>query len=229
MGNVKQKIVDMADMAEQILDSGVSDTELDEFMELQLSREDVRFYHTNKDIIFGMLGWDPDDDDYIDESIKMPRMNEDSFDEQEWLEDDDDEEDDEEDYNDDDLADYEWEVGSALSAQLEDNDIEFDSDNLGDALHDNMEFILQCMKNGMSALDCAVELRNDEEFMDSIVDYDDDDYDYDEMDESLIMPKLDEGCNCGKKRPITIPNEKRPLIKRPKPPVVKRNNPTRST
>lgn len=217
MGNVKQKIADMADMAEQILDSGVSDTELDEFMELQLSPEDVRFYHTNKDIIFGMLGWDPDDDDYLDESIKMPRLNEDSFDEQEWLEDDDE---DEEDYNVDDLADYEWEVGSALSAQLEDNDIEFDSDNLGDALRDNMEFILQCMKDGMSSLDCAVELRNDEEFMSQITD--------DFMGESIKMPKLDEGCNCGKKRPITIPNEKRPLIKRPKPPVVKRNNPTRS-
>jgi hypothetical protein len=80
--------------------------------------------------------------------------------------------DDEDDYGDD-LSEYEWEVGSALYTQLEDSNIEFDEDNLGDALYDKMDFIPRCMKKGLSPLDCALKLMKDKEFMSQIVDEDD--------------------------------------------------------
>jgi hypothetical protein len=279
MGAVKEKIAELADMAEQILDSGVSDQELDEFMEGQLSPEDTQFYHAHKDIIFNMFGWESEEEDEenditphynrhgfvdndpytVDESLMMPKLNEkkskqtyedwldyvywqidalldhdideeytrdllkeyddnlremydngegapeaaqfivdndiqnypddedfkDSKDVDDFDDESDDFEPDEEDEDDgDELSDYEWEVGSALTAQLEDNDIQFDEDNFGDALRDKMEFIRQCMKDGMEPLDCAVELRNDEEFMNSITD------EYNDMDEAIKMPRM---------------------------------------
>lgn len=79
---------------------------------------------------------------------------------------------DEDDYGDD-LSEYEWEVGSALYTRLKDSNIEFDEDNLGDALYDKMGFILRCMKGGLSPLDCALKLMKDKEFMSQIVDEDD--------------------------------------------------------
>lgn len=87
--------------------------------------------------------------------------------------------------NDDELSDYEWEVGSFINAKLEDDDLEIDTDNLADALRDKMEFIHQCMKNGWEPMDCAVELMSDEEFMEGIIEED-------QLDESYIMPRLNE-------------------------------------
>ncbi len=220
MGAIKEKMFEIAELIQRMLDEGVQDSEVDEYLEAQLSPEDYEFYHQNKDVIFQhFLG-------YMGESLTMPRLVESEY-EENW-----EDEEDDEDYNDDDLADYEWSVGSALTAQLEDQGISIDSDNLGDALRDQMDFILQCMKDGWNPLDCAVELINDEEFMSHIRDEDDDDYedfeDYDDMDESLMMPKLDEGCNCGKKR--IIPN----IVRRPTPstktasrPIIRRPMPKR--
>jgi len=76
-------------------------------------------------------------------------------------------EDEDEDYSDE-LSDYEWEVGRFITSKLEDEDIEYDEDNLGDALRDKGEFLLQCMKDGMKPMDCAVELMSDEEFMNEL-------------------------------------------------------------
>ena len=77
-------------------------------------------------------------------------------------------EDEDEDYSDE-LSDYEWEVGRFITSKLEDEDIEYDEDNLGDALRDKGEFLLQCMKDNMEPMDCAVELMSDEEFMAELV------------------------------------------------------------
>jgi hypothetical protein len=59
MGKVKEEIYKMAEMVEQIIDSGVSDQELDEFMEMELKDKPgyYEFYHAHKDIIFDMLGY----------------------------------------------------------------------------------------------------------------------------------------------------------------------------
>jgi len=217
MGPIKEKMLEIAELIQLMLDEGVQDSEVDEYLEVQLTPEDYEFYHQNKDVIFQhFLG-------YMGESFAMPLVE--SEYEENW-----EDEDGEEEYNDDDLADYEWSVGSALTAQLEDQGISIDSDNLGDALYDQMGFILQCMKDDMNPLDCAVELINNEEFMSNIRVEDDDDYedfeDYDDMDESIKMPKLDEGCNCGKKRPIPniirrpaapVKTASRPIIRRPMP------------
>jgi len=218
MGAIKEKMIEIAELIQRMLDEGVQDSEVDEYLEAQLTPEDYEFYHQNKDVIFQhFLG-------YMVESLAMPRLVESEY-EENW-----EDEDGEEEYNDDDLADYEWSVGSALTAQLEDQGISIDSDNLGEALYYQMGFILQCMKDDMNPLDCAVELINNEEFMSNIRVEDDDDYedfeDYDDMDESIKMPKLDEGCNCGKKRPIPniirrpaapVKTASRPIIRRPMP------------
>lgn len=82
MGAIKEKIAELADMAEQILDSGVSDQELDEYMEVQLKDEPgmVEFYHAHKDIIFDMLGWEPEEEDEEDEEDDItPRYNRHGF------------------------------------------------------------------------------------------------------------------------------------------------------
>jgi hypothetical protein len=113
---------------------------------------------------------------YLNAVHTVSKLNEDSFDEQEWLEDDDEDED----YGDE-LSDYEWEVGSALTAVLEENEIEYDEENLPDALRDKIDFILQCMKDGWEPSTCAQELMSDAEFMAEIS--------YDDMDENLDEAK----------------------------------------
>jgi len=83
----------------------------------------------------------------------------------------------EDDYSDDNLADYEWEVGSALTAYLEDNDIKVNIDYLdylSDVLRDKIEFIKLCMNDGTEPMDCAAMLINDDEFMKEISEIDDD-------------------------------------------------------
>jgi len=85
MGAIKEKIHELAELAYQIMDSGVSDQELDEFMEMELQAQPGmgEFYHAHKDIIMDMLPMMESKDE-----IFMPRLNEDSFDEEEFLEDD---------------------------------------------------------------------------------------------------------------------------------------------
>lgn len=175
MGAIKEKIAELADMAEQILDSGVSDQELDEFMEAQLSPEDVEFYHAHKDVIFGMLGWGPEEYEDMDESIKMPRLNEDSFDEQEWLEDD------------KELQPYEewldeiyWQMDSLL-----DHDI--DEDYTKELFIKHEDELRKMHKSGLDTTEAAQ----------GLIDADQDELDadpdnYESFDESIIMPRMNE-------------------------------------
>lgn len=71
-------------------------------------------------------------------------------------------------YDDDELADYEYEVSSLISAQFEDNDIYYDKDMLIDTIREHVPFVLQCMKDDMEPMDCAVELLSNEDFLEDM-------------------------------------------------------------
>jgi len=52
MGAIKEKLFEIAEIIQQMLDEGVKDFEVDEYLEAQLTPEDYQFYHQNKDVIF---------------------------------------------------------------------------------------------------------------------------------------------------------------------------------
>jgi hypothetical protein len=59
MGKIKEKIYELAEMVQDLIDSGIRDHEIDMYMESQLESESgmYQFYHAHKDIIFDMLGY----------------------------------------------------------------------------------------------------------------------------------------------------------------------------
>lgn len=71
MGAIKQRLHEIANLIQDLLDSGIEDYEIDEYLENQLTPEDFEFYHAHKDIIFDMLGYMNEslDEDYIIPSI----------------------------------------------------------------------------------------------------------------------------------------------------------------
>ena len=118
MGAIKEKIHELAEIAEQIIDSGASDEQLDAMMKKTLQYDDeYEFYLAHKDVIHEILGWEPEEDDddeennldahynrrgfvdndpidyssdanpneSLDVDFMMPKLNEDSFDEEEFL------------------------------------------------------------------------------------------------------------------------------------------------
>ena len=144
-----------------------------------------------KDGVCPDCGWTKDD---IDESLIMPRMNEEDdeeakFDEMEknmkgYLKHQEEhpeefEEDDEDDG--DELSDYEWEVGAHIAATLEENGVEYDEDNLSDALWDYLEEMRENMKAEVTPEEFAEVIMNMPKFMKKIA--------YDDMDESLNEAK----------------------------------------
>lgn len=52
MGAIKEKMFEIAEIIQQMLDEGVKDFEVDEYLEVQLTPDDYQFYHQNKDVIF---------------------------------------------------------------------------------------------------------------------------------------------------------------------------------
>ena len=52
MGAIKEKMFEIAEIIQQMMDEGVKDFEVDEYLEAQLTPEDYQFYHQNKDVIF---------------------------------------------------------------------------------------------------------------------------------------------------------------------------------
>ena len=52
MGAIKEKMFEIAEIIQQMLDEGVKDFEVDEYLEAQLTPDDYQFYHQNKDVIF---------------------------------------------------------------------------------------------------------------------------------------------------------------------------------
>lgn len=52
MGAIKEKMFEIAEIIQQMMDEGVKDFEVDEYLESQLTPEDYQFYHQNKDVIF---------------------------------------------------------------------------------------------------------------------------------------------------------------------------------
>jgi hypothetical protein len=68
MGAIKEKMFEIAELIQQMMDEGVKDHEIDEYLEVQLTPEDYELYHKNKDIIFNhFLG-------YMNESLIMPSL-----------------------------------------------------------------------------------------------------------------------------------------------------------
>ena len=80
MGAIKEKIYELAELVYQIMDAGATDQEIDEYVESQISPEEYEFYHAHKDIIMEMIPMMESE-----KEILMPRLNEDSFDEEEFL------------------------------------------------------------------------------------------------------------------------------------------------
>ena len=227
MGRIKEKLVQFADMAEEIMDAGVSEQELDDFMQGELSPEDFEMYHSHKNVVFGLLGLDDEEDDdeepysppqrkpngisgpaernpffggykNMDESIMMKRMNEDSFDEADYLAG----EDSFEDYEDEDMSDnypraedgnileYEtWIIDELVDSGISEEEAIILVDK-------HRDIISGCFTLDGDASECAMNI-----------------LDVEKTNESLIMPSLKEGCNCGggKKRPLLI---RRPKIRK---------------
>jgi hypothetical protein len=57
MGAIKEKLIEISELIQDIIDSGIKNNEIDEILEDELSPEDYEFYHENKDVIFDMLGY----------------------------------------------------------------------------------------------------------------------------------------------------------------------------
>ena len=70
MGAIKQKLIEISEIVEQLLSMGVTESELDEYMNNELNKDEYKLYYTNKDTIFEMIGQDPhmDDEEYDLES-----------------------------------------------------------------------------------------------------------------------------------------------------------------
>jgi len=75
MGAIKEKIANLADLVQDMLDSGIQDSEIDMHLEAQLSPDELQFYHSHKDIIFDMLGMGPGFT-WQNESLIMPKLSE---------------------------------------------------------------------------------------------------------------------------------------------------------
>lgn len=69
MGAIKEKMFEIAEIIQQMMDEGVQDFEVDEYLEAQLTPEDYQFYHQNKDVIFQhFLG-------YMNESLSKTKFD----------------------------------------------------------------------------------------------------------------------------------------------------------
>jgi hypothetical protein len=73
MGAVKEKLIEIADLVQELIDSGIPDEELDEYLQAILTLGEYQLYHEHKDIIYRELGYIIE---YLssDESIEMPRL-----------------------------------------------------------------------------------------------------------------------------------------------------------
>jgi hypothetical protein len=233
MGAVKEKIYALAELVYQIMDAGATDQEIDEYVESQVSSDEYEFYHANKDIIFDTIPYldanteQPEDEEnecaphysrhgFVDndphdtEEFDEDKMREDLFDPQDDPTDRNivtgemdesymmkslNERDDEDDG--DELSDYEWKVGKYISDHLSNDDL---GDELGDALYDFMGQIRKCMKKRISPKECGKMLMANKKFMKRM--------------------KIDEGCNCGGRRPRPVwPTVRRPITPVKRPPI----------
>ena len=77
MGKIKEQLYYYAELAQELLDSGVNINELDDEMRMQIPPYEYKLYIENKDVIMDMLGevYDMDDTNNMDESIKMPTLS----------------------------------------------------------------------------------------------------------------------------------------------------------
>jgi len=56
MAVIKEKLLEITELIQDMMDEGVRDYEIDEYLKVQLPPEDYTFYHSHKDIIMDMLG-----------------------------------------------------------------------------------------------------------------------------------------------------------------------------
>lgn len=57
MGKIKEKLIEISEIVQDLIDDGVPDNEIDYYIEDILTDEEYELYHENKDIIFRMLGY----------------------------------------------------------------------------------------------------------------------------------------------------------------------------
>jgi len=56
MAVIKEKLLEIIELIQDMMDEGIRDYEIDEYLKAQLPPEDYTFYHSHKDIIMDMLG-----------------------------------------------------------------------------------------------------------------------------------------------------------------------------
>ena len=60
MGAIREKLLELAERVQELLDSGVKDKEIDEYMEQVSTPDEYDIYHSHKDVINFLLLSDDD-------------------------------------------------------------------------------------------------------------------------------------------------------------------------